>query len=201
MNQIVLASNNSHKLDEFRKIFKEFSINILSLKDLSIDVDPDETGKTFLENSSIKATEIRKFTDLPILADDSGLVIPNLDDEPGIFSARYSGKDATDESNRELVLKKLHEKNSVNSDAYFVCALTFLDTEEIQVVGKCHGLIKSSEKGSNGFGYDPIFYVESEKCTFAEMKCITVKCLIERTVASKCAYHVVSLSKLLENVT
>lgn len=170
MNQIVLASNNAHKLEEFRKIFKPYDINVLSLKDLSINVDPDETGHTFLENSLIKASEIRKYTELPILADDSGLVIPDLNNEPGIYSARYSGKNATDESNRLLVLKKLSDKKYVDSEAYFVCCLTFLDKEDIQVEGKCHGIIKSSEKGRNGFGYDPIFYVESEKCTFAEME-------------------------------
>lgn len=169
MNKIVLASNNAHKLDEFQKIFNSFSISVLSLKDLNIDIDIIEDGETFLENSFIKAKEIKKRTDLPVLADDSGLIIPDLNGEPGIYSARYSGANATDKSNRDLVLEKLEKNNIKSPSAFFVCALTFLDTEEFQVEGRCYGTILNKEIGENGFGYDPIFFMEKENCTLAEM--------------------------------
>jgi len=169
VDQIILATNNDHKTKEFKKIFNQFGIEIKSLKDVNISIDIEETGSTFFENSLIKAEAIRKFTALPILADDSGLVIPELNNEPGVYSARYAGLYATDEENRQKVLKKVVDTKLNKPSAYFACALTLLTEKAVQVEGHCNGFILTEERGENGFGYDPIFCLKGTDTSLAEL--------------------------------
>ena len=161
MQKILIASGNKGKVMEMKAIFSREMpfIEILSLQDFNIDIMPTETGKTFIENSFIKAFGIYRQVLIPVLADDSGLMVDNLDGAPGVYSSRFSGKDATDESNNKLLLKKL-ENFSLPEErkAQFVCTMTLVrDTGSIVTSsGLCKGTIGFNAKGTNGFGYDPL---------------------------------------------
>ena len=165
--EIVIATNNKDKIIEYRNILKEFNIKCLSLKDLNIVCDPLETGTTFQENSLIKAQEIAKFTDKMIIADDSGIEVDELVGELGVYSHRflenesYSVKNAT-------VIEMLKDKVK---KARYVCvvALVNLTSEPICFEGICEGIISDEIKGSNGFGYDPIFMPLGYNNTFGEL--------------------------------
>lgn len=164
--EIVLASNNEHKLFEFRKIFSEFNIKVYSLKDLNIEVDPEETGKTFKDNALIKAQEIAKFTDKVIISDDSGLEIEALDGFPGIMSARFLEPKSYEE--KFVAINKMLEGKE-NRNARFNCTLCLYNfkKEPIFFEGLSHGHILHSSNGQNGFGYDPIFFSDDLKKSFA----------------------------------
>ncbi len=170
MNKIVLATGNQHKVDEFQQIFSNYNIQIISLKDLNIKLNVEETGLTFIENALLKAEAIKKFTDLPILADDSGIVVPELNNEPGIYSARYAGENASDKENRTKLLHSIKTNGLHEPKAYFNCSLAFVsETKTLKADGQCHGVISSHEKGKNGFGYDPIFFLPERNKMMAEL--------------------------------
>lgn len=154
--EIVIATNNEDKVKEYKEILKELNATIYSLKDLNIEVDPDETGKTFSENSLIKAKAIQKYTDKIIISDDSGLVIDALPDLLGVFSKRFMGANLTYKQKCEEIIKLLEGKVRT---ARFICCLTILNltNEPLQFEGVCEGSIGYELKGSNGFGFDPIF--------------------------------------------
>ncbi|MCM1043608.1 MAG: RdgB/HAM1 family non-canonical purine NTP pyrophosphatase [Corallococcus sp.] len=164
---IVIASNNAHKIFEIRQILKNAFQNIYSLQDVGIECDPCENGKTFLENAQIKAREIAKFTDLPVLADDTGLCVKTLNGEPGVYSARYAGNHDF-AANRRKLLDKL--KNIADRTAYFETAvvLRFNDGKEISAIGRVEGEILTKETGIAGFGYDSIFFCNDLKKSFGE---------------------------------
>ncbi|MGL5972879.1 MAG: RdgB/HAM1 family non-canonical purine NTP pyrophosphatase [Oscillospiraceae bacterium] len=164
---IVLATNNQGKAEEFLKMFKDTPINLLTLQDLNIKMEADETGTTFEENSEIKAIEAYKVIKKPILSDDSGLIVDALNGQPGVKSARFSGDNATDESNNKLLLQQMRGKE--NRQASFVADLCLvLDEKTIfHFEGKCKGEIALKEEGDKGFGYDSIFVVNGE--TFSSM--------------------------------
>ena len=165
MKELILASNNVHKVEEIKSILDDYKI--LTLKDIGYYEDIIEDGTTFEENALIKARTIAKYSGKAAIADDSGLSVALLDGRPGVYSARYS-KEQTDEKNIEKVLLEL---NGEKSEAKFVSVIALVrpDGSEITFRGECHGEIIFEKRGNNGFGYDPIFYVPSLEKTFAEL--------------------------------
>ena len=159
-NTLVLASNNEHKILEIKDMLGN-TYQIIKQADVNIGPIP-ETGKSFKENAIIKAREVYNLTGLTTIGDDSGLVVEALDGEPGVFSARYSGTNATDEDNNKKLLKKLEETNTKNRNARFECVIAFIDCEDPQKVytfsGTWKGKILLKQRGSRGFGYDPLFF-------------------------------------------
>lgn len=173
-NEIVVASHNQGKIAEYRKIFEGMNIKILSIKDLGINVDVEETGNTFEENAYIKARHIYNKVKLPTIADDSGLMIDYLNGQPGVKSARFAGENASDLDRINKVLSLIKNAKRGERSAKFVSSIVFVapfcipDSEiVIKASGQCLGEVAFEPKGSNGFGYDPIFLVG--KKTFAEM--------------------------------
>ena len=168
--KIVIASNNQNKIKEFNEMLEPLGFSLLSLKDLGFSCDIVESGSSFEENSYIKAKTIFDIYNLPTIADDSGLEIDALNNKPGIYSHRYSGKDATDLSNRRKVISELKELNLKSSKAHFSCAITYIDKDNtFSVKGELYGDVILEEKGHNGFGYDPIFYLKDKDKTVAEL--------------------------------
>ena len=165
MKELILASNNTHKVEEIKSILEDYSI--LTLKDINYTEEIVEDGTTFEENALIKARTICKYSGKTAISDDSGLSVELLDGRPGVYSARYS-KEQTDEKNIEKVLLEL---NGQKSKAKFVSVIALVkpDGTELTFRGECHGEIIFEKRGTNGFGYDPIFYVPSLNKTFAEL--------------------------------
>lgn len=165
MKELILASNNAHKVEEIKSILEDY--NILTLKDINYTEEIIEDGTTFEENALIKARTICKYSGKTAISDDSGLSVELLDGRPGVYSARYS-KEQTDEKNIEKVLLEL---NGQKSKAKFVSVIALVkpDGTELTFRGECHGEIIFEKRGTNGFGYDPIFYVPSLDKTFAEL--------------------------------
>ena len=164
--KIVLASKNPHKLVEISKITEKFGFELVLQSELGIDIDVEETGATFEENSLLKAEAVMKATGLPALADDSGIAVDALNGEPGIYSARYG----FDES-LMLLLKNTEAIPDGQRQAKFVCVISFItpDGQVIQARGEIHGELTREPRGENGFGYDPIFYYPPAGMTTAEM--------------------------------
>lgn len=170
----VLASHNAHKLAEIRAILADEFDKVLSLKDVGIEVDIDETGTTFEQNAYIKAKAIADL--LPgyaVIADDSGLCVPCLGGAPGVYSARYAGEVCDDHANNRLLLHNLHEREKTlprDRNAYFVSAvvLLFPDGRYISGEGRVDGTILDEYRGKGGFGYDPLFLCTELNKTFAE---------------------------------
>ena len=173
ITKLLVGTNNIGKLREIRDLIPK-NLRIYSPFDFKIK-SPEENGKTFEENSLIKAKFFSKKTKLTCLADDSGLEIDILKGAPGIYSARWGGKNGDFNKAIKKVFKELNRKDSKwrlkKTKARFVCALTifFLDKKYITVVGKVEGYISKKPKGLNGFGYDPIFIPKNKKITFAQM--------------------------------
>jgi len=166
---VVAATNNKNKLREFIEILAPLGYKVVSLKDIGLDIDVEETGSTFEENSLIKARAIMEATGKAALADDSGLVVDALGGEPGIYSARYC--EGTDSDRVAYLLEKMKDVPDSERTARFVSAVTlcFPDGDVLQATGTCEGFITREPKGENGFGYDPVFYVEQYKKTLAEV--------------------------------
>lgn len=168
---IVFATGNQGKMREIRKILGDMDVEILSMKEAGISVDIIEDGTTFEENAIIKAKAVARETKYIVLADDSGLEIDYLNKEPGIYSARYLGEDTSyDIKNRNLI-ERLEGVEDEKRTARFVCAIAAAmpDGEIITTHGVIEGRIGYEPKGSNGFGYDPIFYVPEYGCSSAEL--------------------------------
>ena len=159
--KVVLASKNQHKLKEISKITEKFGIDLVLQSELGVDIDVEETGTTFEENSLLKAQAVMQATGLPALADDSGIAVDALNGEPGIYSARYGFDEALDDWGRVLLLLKNTEHvPDGQRQAKFVCVITLVqpDGRIVQARGEIHGELTREPKGENGFGYDPIFY-------------------------------------------
>ncbi len=159
--KVVLASHNPHKLREISKITEKFGIQLILQSELGVDIDVEETGATFEENSFLKAQAVVEATGLPALADDSGIAVDALNGEPGIYSARYGFDESLDDWGRMmLLLKNTEHIPDGKRQAQFVCVITFLtpDGKTIQARGEIHGELTREPRGENGFGYDPIFY-------------------------------------------
>ncbi len=168
----VLASKNAHKLEEIREITQKYGVELILQSDLGIDVQVEENGSTFEENSRIKAAAVMEATGLAALADDSGLCVDALCGEPGIYSARYgSDKTLDDRGRMALLLKNLSGVPAEKRQAKFVCVITLVtpDGRGIQARGEAHGVILTEPAGTGGFGYDPVFYYPPLGKTFAEL--------------------------------
>ena len=170
--KVVLASKNKHKLVEISKITEKFGMELVLQSELGVDIDVEENGTTFEENSYIKAEAVMKATGLPALADDSGIAVDALNGEPGIYSARYGFDESLDDWGRLLLLLKNTEHvPDGQRQAQFVCVITMVtpDGKTIQARGEIHGELLREARGENGFGYDPIFYYPPFGKSTAEM--------------------------------
>ena len=168
--KILAATSNPGKVREIKEILCDFEI--ITLKDAGIDIDVEENGATFRENAYIKAYEISKICDLPVLADDSGLEIEALGGRPGVYSARYAGEDTPYSVKIAKLAEELKDVPKNQRYAQFKCAVCLIlpDGSKIEAEGtSCPGIILENPKGTNGFGYDPVFYSTDYKKTFAEM--------------------------------
>jgi len=170
-NQIVLATGNRGKVREIQHALKHLNVEIIPQTDFAVS-EVAETGLTFIENALIKARHAAKITGLAAIADDSGLVVPALKGEPGLYSARYAGEAATDQDNIQKLLTNL--ENIKERQAHFYSALVYLshekDPEPIICEGRWQGEVLSTPQGKKGFGYDPIFYVPTHQCSAAELE-------------------------------
>lgn len=172
MIDLLIASSNSHKVREFRSLLAPLKkFDIYSLADFPTYEVPEETGASFEENALLKARHAAAHLHKLTLADDSGLVVPALNGAPGIFSARYAGKEATDLDNRKKLLKEMRNLEGLQRAAYFECCLALCapDGFEKCVSGKVEGIITEKERGSKGFGYDPLFLKYEYSQTFGEL--------------------------------
>lgn len=169
-NIVILASNNKNKLKEIKTKLNPYGIEVVSQKEAGFDIDVEETGTTFSENAILKAEAIYKMANKPVISDDSGLEIDALNGEPGIYSARYAGENATDADKINKVLNLMKDVTDENKrTARFKCAICYIDNngEKHIFEQSCEGVIATETHGDNGFGYDPIFMV-GEK-SFAEL--------------------------------
>ncbi|WP_026884224.1 XTP/dITP diphosphatase [Clostridium akagii] len=171
MKKLIVASNNQGKIKEIKEILKSFDLEILSLKEAEIKVDIVEDGETFMDNAYKKAYEIYKLTGEMVLSDDSGLMVDALNGAPGVFSARFAGEHGNDKKNNKKLLKLLKGKKNEDRKAKFVAAMVLIvnGNNTIKVQGEAKGYIIEDERGNNGFGYDPLFFIPELNKTFAEL--------------------------------
>ena len=168
--KVILASQNRHKLVELSAILQHLGMEVMLESEVGLDIDVEETGTTFEENSYLKAAAVMEASGLPTIADDSGLMVDALGGAPGVYSARYGGIDDTKERNNYL-LSNMKDVPEEKRTAKFVSVITCLFPEGRKIVarGECPGRILFAPAGKNGFGYDPLFYVEEYGKTFAEL--------------------------------
>ncbi|HBJ24403.1 MAG: XTP/dITP diphosphatase [Clostridiales bacterium] len=168
--KVILASKNQHKLTELSAILSQLGFEIALESEYGLDIDVEETGTTFEENSFLKADAVMKASGLPVLADDSGLMVDALDGAPGVYSARYGHK-ASDKERTAYLLENMKEVPEERRGAKFVCVITclFPDGRKIVARGECPGVIARAPHGENGFGYDPVFYLPELGMTYAEL--------------------------------
>lgn len=172
MKEIVIATRNQGKISEFRSLFKQERINLLSLSDLTVEINEiEETGDTFYENAKIKAETVANIINQPVIADDSGLVVDSLDGRPGVYSARYAGEPTDDVKNYEKILHEMELVDKINRTARFVAVLALArpNKETIYFAGSCEGEITYEPQGDFGFGYDPIFMPKGYDRTMAQL--------------------------------
>lgn len=172
MTKIIVATGNQNKMKEIREIIKRDDIEFVSLKDEGLqDIEIVEDGKTFEENAVIKAKTIADITKSIVIADDSGLEVDYLDKAPGVYSARYMGEDTPYTIKNNHIIELLKDAKGEERSARFVCVIACVmpDGETFTTRGTIEGRIGYEEKGENGFGYDPIFYLPERGCTTAEL--------------------------------
>ncbi len=193
--KIVLATRNRDKIKEIKNVFKDMDIEFLTLDDFKGFPEVIEDGKTLLENALKKAREISKFFNMPALSDDTGLEVEYLGGAPGVYSARYAGENATYEDNVNKLLKELEGVEWDKRKAVFktIVALVFPDGREFVAEGANEGHITTEKIGTEGFGYDPIFYVDEKGKTYAEMS------LEEKNSISHRARALINLKKIIES--
>lgn len=168
--KILVATSNKHKLKEIQQILHDLPVELLSINDLSQQIEVEENGSTFQENARLKAEAYFQLSGLPTLADDSGLEVPALNNEPGVRSARYAGPEADYLKNNLLLLERMKHLEGSARKAYFRCVVCFKTGEgEWFFEGKTEGEILKDFRGQGGFGYDPLFYVPEMKKTYAEL--------------------------------
>lgn len=172
MTQIVLASNNQGKVREIGQMLAELQLEVVPQSTFNIE-DAEETGLTFVENAIIKARHASAAAGMPAIADDSGLEVDALNGAPGIYSARYAGKGASDEENLQTLLSELENIPEVERSARFQCLMVYMrhaqDPTPLICQGTWEGIITLAPKGENGFGYDPVFFVPTHNCTSAQL--------------------------------
>jgi XTP/dITP diphosphohydrolase len=171
MRALLLATTNRHKLDEYRAIFTDLPFKLYSLQGIQLDLDVEETGTTFRENAELKALAYAHASDMLSLADDSGLEIDALGGAPGVYSARFAGPDATYEERFRLLFEQLRDVPTAQRTARFRCVICLAEPSGYlrSVEGVIEGIITEEPRGTNGFGYDPIFLVPELGKTTAEL--------------------------------
>lgn len=169
--KIIFATTNDGKLKEIKLILQDLNYDIISMKEAGLNIDIVEDGQTFEENAIIKAKTIMELTGEIVLADDSGLEVDALNKEPGIYSARYLGSETPYSIKNQYIIDKLKDKVNEERSARFVCviALAYPSGEIITRRATIEGIIADKEAGTNGFGYDPIFYIPEYNCTSSEL--------------------------------
>lgn len=186
MNELILATGNKGKILELQTLLSP--IHCIPQHQLGVH-DAEETGLSFLENALIKARHASRLTNKPALADDSGLVVTSLNGRPGIYSARFAGPNATDQDNIQQLLLEMRTIPFKKRQAYFYCALVLIrhaeDPTPLVATGQLAGLIHDTPKGHHGFGYDPIFYLEEQDCTMAELPATLKNTISHRALALK----------------
>ncbi|MHB1315306.1 MAG: XTP/dITP diphosphatase [Christensenellales bacterium] len=184
--QLIIASSNKGKINEIKEILGGYFGEILSMNEAGLSMAIEETGATFMENAILKAKAVYEATGKCALADDSGLAVDALCGAPGVYSARYSGENATDEKNNQKLLKALSDVPAGERTASFQCCLALVRTDPCQLItaeGECRGEIGFEPKGENGFGYDPLFYVPAFGKTFGELDGKTKNMISHRSKA------------------
>lgn len=169
--KIIVATRNAGKVNEFKEMLGRLGYDVESLLDYETAPETDETGSTFEENAELKSREAAAYFGHAVLSDDSGLEVDALDGAPGVYSARFAGEDKSDEANNALLLEKLTDVPAEKRTARFVCALSLAKPsgETLTVRGTMEGVIGFERKGTNGFGYDPLFIIPSLNQTAAEL--------------------------------
>ena len=183
--KLAIASNNQGKIKEIKAILGDYFGEMYSLKELGLQIEVEENGVTFAENAAKKAEEISRATGMCAIADDSGLCVEALGGAPGVYSARFSGEHATDEANNALLLEKLSGVQDRCAKFVSCVALAQPGSETILAHGECPGIILEAPRGEGGFGYDPLFYVEEKKMTFAELPAEEKNAISHRYLALK----------------
>ena len=182
--KLIIASSNEGKIGEFQKILPNFEC--IPQSDFNVS-DVDETGKNFKENAVLKAKNAFIKTNLPSIGDDSGLIVPEINGEPGLYSARYAGKNATDADNRKKLISELKKRKLESTYAYFFCCIVAVginDKEDLIICdGKVDGEVKIFERGDKGFGYDPMFYPKGYSESFAELSSLIKNKISHRGIA------------------
>ena len=185
-NKLIIASSNKGKISEFQKILPNFDCIPQSVFNIS---DVEETGKNFVENAILKAKNAFSNTNISSIGDDSGLIVPEINNEPGLYSARYSGVNATDSDNRNKLISKLKDKKLESTYAYFFCCIVAVgikgQNEIIVCSGKVEGEVKTIERGKKGFGYDSMFYPKGYSESFAELNSLEKNKISHRGLALK----------------
>ncbi len=182
---LLIATNNDHKLKEYKELFKNYDITLHSPKELGIAFNPVENGQTYQANSLIKAKALQKYSKMPILADDSGFEASGLNNQPGIYSSRFAKKYPSQELANQAIIDMTANKDK---KARFVCALTLLNFEDepLYFIGIANGEILTSPHGKEGFGYDPIFYSLEAQKPFGELSMSEKNRFSHRGKAVKC---------------
>lgn len=166
--KLVLASKNEKKLAEMNAILSELGVEVCSEAQAGVDVDVEETGTTFEENSLLKAKAVMEASGLPAIADDSGLCVDALNGAPGIYSARYGGVDS-DQARYRLLLENLRGAGARTAHFHTAIVCCFPNGDRLDAAGDCFGTIAYAPQGDNGFGYDPVFFVPELRKTFAQL--------------------------------
>jgi len=189
--RLIIASSNKGKLREYSELLSPLGYEVISAKEAGFDVEVEETGSTFAENSALKARAIYDLCHECVLADDSGLCVDALDGAPGIYSARFGGLDS-DAGRTALLLEKLKDVPDEKRGAHFMCTIHFIyaDGREVAVEGKVFGSIAHSPSGSNGFGYDPVFLYNG--VSFAD---------VESSVKNSVSHRANALKALLDKLS
>lgn len=188
---LVLGTANRKKARELADLFEPLGLEVRNLADFSNAIQVEESGATFEENASLKASRQAAALRQWVLADDSGLAVDALDGEPGVLSARYSGPDATDEANNQLLLQKLGDLPLEKRSARFVCCMALADPSgavRARSEGACRGRILFQARGGQGFGYDPLFEIPEYHRTFAELGLAVKSCLSHRARAARAIF-------------
>lgn len=191
MKKLIVASNNQHKIQEINEILNDIDIEVVSLKDENIFIEVEEDGKTFKENAYKKAKEIydylveKKYENFIVMSDDSGITVDALDGEPGVYSARYAGEPCDSNKNNEKLLANLNGVPWEKRGGSFVCHITLIDDKGVSynADGIVRGIVTTELRGKDGFGYDPLFYIEKYKKTFGEIDSYEKNKISHRSIA------------------
>ena len=181
--RVVLATSNAGKLKELAALLDEFAVELVAQSEYQVD-SVEETGLSFVENAIIKARHAARVTGVPAIADDSGICVDALNGEPGIYSARYAGAAASDAENVAKLLGKMRDVADAKRSARFECVVAFLEDPVDPTPLICHGSwagrVLHQPRGENGFGYDPVFYIPTARCSCAELDSVSKNRLSHR---------------------